>query len=71
MLRRWLAPVVVLLLVSLLAWAAGRFLPRSPLVILLVCVLAVVVMKLVERQVRLWFVRWEERERRRVGRGSG
>jgi len=68
MLRRWIASVVVLAVVAGFAWAAGRLLPRSPVVILFVCVLAILTMKLVERQVRRWFARWEEKERRRAGR---
>jgi hypothetical protein len=68
--RRWLVPVVLVALVGGLAWGLTRFLPRSPIVILVVCALAVVTMKLVEHRVHQLFRLWEERERRRSGRGT-
>lgn len=68
MLRRWLAPAVILALVAGLAWAVGRLLPRSPILILLLCALAVLVMKLVEHRVRQWFRRWDQQARDRAGR---
>ncbi len=65
MLRRGLIPVVVFPIIAALAWGVTRLAPRSPVVILTVCVLAIVAMKLVEHRVRRWFRRWEEMDRRR------
>ncbi len=65
MLRRGLIPVVVLPIVAALVGGITRLAPRSPVVILAVCVLAVVAMKLVEHRVHRWFRRWEELDRRR------
>ncbi len=65
MLRRGLMPVVVFPIIAALAWGVTRLTPRSPIVILAVCVLAIVAMKLVEHRVRRWFRRWEEMDRRR------
>jgi hypothetical protein len=67
-LRRWLVPGVLLLLVGAGAWGLTRVAPRSPVVILAVCVLAVVTLKVVEREVRRWFRVWEERSRSDVRR---
>ncbi len=65
MLRRGLVPLVVFPIIAVLGWAVTRVAPRSPIVILAVCVLAVVAMKLVEHRVRRWARRWEELDRRR------
>jgi peptidoglycan/LPS O-acetylase OafA/YrhL len=51
---------------GIVALVVPRVLPRSPLVILLVCALAVLTMKIVEHRVRRWFDRWESRQARRV-----
>jgi drug/metabolite transporter (DMT)-like permease len=62
-LRRWIG-VAVLLLIAGIAWVAIPRLgagSRSPVIIVLLCGLAVVVMKLVERQVHQWFRRWAEK----------
>ncbi len=65
MLRRGLVPVVLVAVVGALAWGVTRITPRSPVTILVVCALAVLVMKLVENRVARWFRRWEEMDRRR------
>ncbi len=45
-----------------------RLSPRSPLAIVVLCALAILTTKLVERRVRQWFTRWAERQ---AGRTSG
>ncbi len=70
MLRRGLVPVVVFPIVAALLWGVARLAPRSPVVILVVCVLGVVAMKLIERRVQRWFRRWEEMDRRREERSG-
>jgi hypothetical protein len=69
-LRRWLVPGVLVAIVGALAWGLTRVAPRSPLVILATCVLAVVTLKVVEREVRRWFRLWEERAARQRGRSD-
>jgi peptidoglycan/LPS O-acetylase OafA/YrhL len=66
--RRWIGVVVCVVAVGIIALVAPRVLPRSPLVILLVCALAVLTMKIVEHRVRRWFDRWESRQATRVSR---
>jgi peptidoglycan/LPS O-acetylase OafA/YrhL len=61
-LRRGVGAVVLLATLGLLLIGISRFAPRSPLVILVVCVLGILTMKLVEYRVRRWARRWEERE---------
>ncbi len=70
MLRRGLVPMVLVAVVGALAWGVTRVAPRSPIVILVVCVLAVITMKLIEHRVRRWFRRWEEWDRRRAERNG-
>ena len=66
--RRWIGLAVLLVIVGI-AWVviprlgAGA---RSPVVIVLLCGVAVVTMKLVERQVHKWFQRWAERQATRI-----
>ena len=68
-LRRWIGGAVLLVTVGI-AWVviprlgAGA---RSPVAIVLVCGVAVLAMKLVERQVHQWFRRWAERQAARTG----
>jgi peptidoglycan/LPS O-acetylase OafA/YrhL len=66
--RRWIGAAVCAAAVGIVALVVPRVLPRSPLVILLVCALAVLTMKIVEHQVRRWFDRWESRQATRVSR---
>jgi peptidoglycan/LPS O-acetylase OafA/YrhL len=67
--RRRLVPFLVFLLIAGAAWGVARLSPRSPAVILLVCVLAVLAMKLVERRILRWRRQWEAREMERQRRG--
>jgi len=59
--RRWMGWVVFAAALALAGWILPRVLPRSPVTILVVCVLAVLVMKLVEHRIRAWFRRLEAR----------
>jgi peptidoglycan/LPS O-acetylase OafA/YrhL len=62
--RRWIGLAVLLVIVGI-AWVVIPRLGagvRSPVVIVLLCGLAVLVMKLVERQVHKWFQRWAEKQ---------
>lgn len=67
-LRRWIGVAVLLITVGI-AWVviprlgAGA---RSPVAIVLLCGVAVFVMKLVERLVHKWFQRWADREAART-----
>jgi hypothetical protein len=70
--RRWIG-LTVLLVIAGIAWVAIPRLgagARSPVVIVLLCGVAVVTMKLVERQVHKWFQRWEERQAARMPRSG-
>jgi hypothetical protein len=66
--RRWIGLVVLLVFVAI-AWVviprlgAGA---RSPVAIVLLCGMAVLIMKLVERQVHKWFQRWAEKQATRI-----
>ena len=60
--RRWIGAAVCVAGLGIVVLVVPRFLPRSPLVILLVCALAVLTMKIVEHRVRRWFDRWESRQ---------
>lgn len=66
--RRWVG-LAVLLVIAGITWVviprlgAGA---RSPVVIVLLCGVAVVTMKLVERQVHKWFQRWAEKQAART-----
>ncbi len=66
--RRWLGGAVFLAVAAAALWAISRFAPRSPALIVAVCVLAVLTMKLVEHRVREWFDRWEAASTRRPRR---
>jgi len=57
-LRRWIGAVVCLAMLGIAALAIPRLAPRSPIAIALLCALAVLTMKLVERRIRQWFKRW-------------
>ncbi len=59
--RRYLGWVVLAVTVAVAGWVLPRVLPRSPATIVIVCVLAVLAMRLVERGVRKWFQRLEAR----------
>ncbi len=59
--RRWIGWAVLAVGLAMVAWVLPRLLPRSPFLILIVCVLGVLVMKLVESRVRAWFRRLEAR----------
>jgi len=54
-LRRWIEAVLCLAMLGIAALAIPRLSSRSPIAIVLLCVLAVLTMKLVERRVRQWF----------------
>jgi hypothetical protein len=60
--RRWIGWAVFVAALVLVGWILPRLLPRSPVTVVILCVVAVLVMKLVERRVRLWF-RWLEARR--------
>ncbi len=57
-LRRAVGAAILVAVVGILLIAIPRLGARSPVAILVVCVLAVLTMKLVERRVRQWFNRW-------------
>ena len=59
--RRWIGWVVFVAALALAGWILPRLLPRSPITVLILCVLAILVMKLVEHRVRLWFRRLDAR----------
>ncbi|HSB70140.1 MAG TPA: hypothetical protein VLT62_12470 [Candidatus Methylomirabilis sp.] len=61
-LRRGVGAAVLVAVVGILLIAIPRLGARSPVAILVICVLAILTMKLVERRVRRWAQRWEERE---------
>ncbi len=59
--RRWIGAIVCVLLVGLIGLGVSRLTPRSPAAILILCVLAVLTMKVVEHRVHQWFRRRERR----------
>ena len=59
--RRWIGWAVFIVAFALAGWVLPRVLPRSPLTIVILCALAVLVMKLVEHRIRAWFRRLEAR----------
>lgn len=61
-LRRWIGAGVCLAGLAVVVLVVPRLLPRSPLAIVVLCALAILTMKLVERRVRRWFDRWAERQ---------
>ncbi len=68
--RRWIAGIVVILLGAAASYVLPRLGTRSPVAILLVCAMAILVMKLVERRVHRWFRRWEQWSANRTEGGS-
>lgn len=67
-LRRGVGAVVLLAVVGFALWVIPRLGVRSPVAILVICALGILTMKLVERRVRRWAQRWEEREAARARR---
>jgi peptidoglycan/LPS O-acetylase OafA/YrhL len=59
--RRYMGWVVFASALAIAGWILPRVLPRSPVTVVVVCVLAVLVMKLVEHRIRAWFRRLEAR----------
>jgi peptidoglycan/LPS O-acetylase OafA/YrhL len=59
--RRYIGWVVFAAALAIAGWILPRILPRSPVTIVVLCVLAVLAMKLVEHRVRTWFRRLEAR----------
>jgi hypothetical protein len=60
--RRWIGVGTFLLAVAVAVWVVPRLGARSPAVFILLPVLAILIMKLVERRVGQWFRRWAERQ---------
>jgi hypothetical protein len=65
-LRRWIGVAVFLTALGIAVLVIPRLGARSPLVIVFLCVVAVLTMKLVERQVHRWFQVWAKRQARRT-----
>jgi len=65
-LRRATAVVVCVVLLGIILVLVPRVGPRSPVTIVVLCALAVLTMKLVERRVRQWFDRWAARQASRT-----
>ncbi|MBI4574626.1 MAG: hypothetical protein HY713_15230 [candidate division NC10 bacterium] len=59
--RRWLGIVFYLAALGIIAMVIPRLGSRSPVAIVLLCALAILTMKVVERRVQRWFRRWAER----------
>ena len=59
--RRYIGWIVFAAVFAAAVWILPRVLPRSPVTIVILCVLAVVVMKLVEHRIRTWFRRFDAR----------
>lgn len=59
--RRGIGWVIFIVAMGLAGWILPRVLPRSPIMILILCLLAVLIMKLVEHRIRAWFRRLEAR----------
>ena len=64
--RRWIGAVVCLAALGIAALVIPRLAPRSPIAIVVLCILAVLTMKLVELRVRQWFERWADRQASRT-----
>jgi len=64
--RRWIGAVVCLAALGIAVLVIPRLAPRSPVAIVVLCALAVLTMKLVERRVRNWFERWADRQASRT-----
>jgi len=69
-LRRWIGWAVFVAALALAGWILPRVLPRSPFTILVLCVLAVLGMKLVEHRIRAWFRRLAARRAEALRRSS-
>jgi fructose-specific phosphotransferase system IIC component len=61
-LRRAVGAVVLVATGGIFLVVITRVAPRSPIVILVACVLGVLIMKLVERRLKRWRQRWDEQE---------
>jgi len=59
-----------LLAVAVAVWVVPRLGTRSPVVFILLPILAILTMKLVERRVGQWFRRWAERQAARTPRAG-
>ena len=75
-LRRWLGASVLLVLIGGIVLVVPRIAPRSPLTIVVLCALAILTMKLVERRLRRWLTVWAARQaskapRPKAGRRGG
>jgi len=68
--RRWIAVGTFLLAVAVAVWVVPRLGARSPVVFILLPILAILTMKLVERRVGQWFRRWAERQATRTPRAG-
>jgi peptidoglycan/LPS O-acetylase OafA/YrhL len=64
--RRWLGIAFYLAALGIVVMVIPRLGSRSPVAIVLLCALAILTMKLVERRVRQWFQRWAERQAART-----
>jgi hypothetical protein len=61
-LRRWIAAATFFVAVGVAVWVVPRLGARSPITVVVLCVAAVLTMKLVERRVHQFFQRWAERQ---------
>ena len=59
--RRWIGAIVCLVLLGIIVAVIPRVSPRSPITIVVLCVLAVLTMKLVEHRVARWYKAWASR----------
>jgi hypothetical protein len=59
-----------LLAVAVAVWVVPRLGARSPVVFILLPILAILTMKLVERRVGQWIRRWAERQAARTPRAG-
>jgi peptidoglycan/LPS O-acetylase OafA/YrhL len=59
---RWIAAATFFVAVGAAVWVVPRLGARSPITVVVLCVAAVLTMKLVERRVRQFFQRWAERQ---------
>jgi len=68
-LRRWLGAGVLVILIAGIGLVVPRIAPRSPLAIVVLCALAILTMKLVERRLRQWLAAWAARQAAAADRG--
>ena len=66
--RRWIGVAVFFLTLGIVLWLVPRLSPRSPIAVVVLCVVAVLTMKLVERRIRQLIRRWAERQAARPPR---